>query len=443
MTWCLKQKGKKSVHKVILVVGTTADYIQWIRLASPGRALFITAPGIRRIAQEECPAPGEEILVDLADRGGVFEALGAHLKRWDQVIQGVFSFDCESMALTAAIADKWGLDYPSETAIQNCRDKYVSKQIWANHGIRCPKVLPIREVSDVLAFFKSVSSGCVLKPLTGSGSELVFKCESKADCHSAFTAIQEGLESRAQNPLFERQSSSEFLMLAEELIPGTEFSCDFMVEGETIQIIRMARKTKSPFKPFGTIVGYVLPGHLPEGIPKTLLEQILLKSVQVLGITRGICMVDFIVSDDTIQLIELTPRPGGDCLPYLLKAATGMDILKICLDFAEKLPLELKNSEAVPPHVGIRLHADKGGVLNHIDSKHLLEDPRVKHLFLTKKPGHRITLPPEDYDSWLLGHVIIEPSNGRYPETQAMSIAKTIHICIDPEKKQAHIPEAS
>jgi biotin carboxylase len=431
------------VHKVILVVGTTADYIQWIRLACPGRALFLTEPEIRRSAQEERPVPGEEILVDLSDREPIFDRLTAHLKTWDQAIEGVFSFDCESMGLAAAIAEKWGLDYPSETVIQNCRDKYVSKQIRARHGIRCPRVLPIQSVSDVLAFFKQVASGCVLKPLTGSGSELVFKCETEADCHSAFTAIQEGLESRAQNPLFERLSSSEFLMLAEELIPGTEFSCDFMVDGQTIQIIRTARKIKSPFKPFGTIVGYVLPGRLPQGICQTSLEQVLLKSVQVLGITRGICMVDFIVSDDTIQLIELTPRPGGDCLPYLLKAATGMDILKLCLDFAAKIPLVLTNSDAVSPHVGIRMHADKGGVLTRIESSHLLEDPRVKHLLVTRKPGHRITLPPKDYDSWLLGHVIIAPSNGRYPESQAMSISKTIAICIDPEKKNIHFPEAS
>ena len=120
-----------------------------------------------------------------------------------------------------------------------------------------------------------------------------------------------------------------------------------------------------------------------------------------------------------------------------------MDILKLSLDFAQKIPLELTRSDAVSPHVGIRLHADKCGVLKSIDTSPLLEDPRVKHILLTKKPGHQIILPPEDYDSWLLGHVIIEPSNGRYPESQAMSISKTISICIDPEKKQTHLPEAS
>ncbi|MDA3789339.1 MAG: ATP-grasp domain-containing protein [Desulfobacula sp.] len=300
------------MHKIILVVGTTSDYIQWIRHSCPGRALFITAPEIRQAAEEECPAPSEEILVNLSDKLQVFEALENHLKIWDQVIDGIFSFDCESMALTADISEKWGLDYPSEKTIQNCRDKYVSKQIWESHGIGCPKVSPINIVSDVLAFFHSVNYGCVLKPLTGSGSELVFKCTSESDCHLAFNLIHEGLENRVQNPLFKKSSSQEHLMLAEELIQGTEYSCDFICENDEIQIIRMARKIKSPFRPFGTIMGYVLPGHLPHFITPNELEQLLLKSAQVLGINRGLCMVDFIISGETIALIELTPRPGGN-----------------------------------------------------------------------------------------------------------------------------------
>ncbi len=385
-----------------------------------------------------CPFP-----VNLSDRFLVFEALGKHLKAWDQALDGVFSFDCESMALAAAIAEKWGLDYPSEKTIQNCRDKYVSKQIWESHGIGCPRISPINTVSDVLAFFHSVNSGCVLKPLTGSGSELVFKCESESDCHWAFNLIQEGLENRAQNPLFEKSSFQEHLMLAEDLILGTEYSCDFICDHDEIKIIRMTRKIKSPFRPFGTILGYVLPGHLPHFINPNVVDQLSLKSAQVLGITRGLCMVDFIVSGETIALIELTPRPGGDCLPYLLKVSRGMDILKLSLDFAQKYPLELTRYDTVSPHVGIRLHADKSGTLKGIDTSHLGEDPRVKHILLTKKPGHGITLPPKDYDSWLLGHIIIEPSNKKYPESQAMSIAKTINIHIDPEKQVTHLPEAS
>lgn len=422
------------MHNKILVIGTTPDYIQWIRLSCPDRALFITTPDIRQTAEEETPPVSEEILIPLSDPDQVLAALKTHLDKWKQALAGIFCFDCEAMELAAFIALHFNLDYPTKKAIQNCRDKYVSKQIWQQHHIGCPNISPINSAAEAIAFFKTTPSGCVLKPLTGSGSELVFKCTSESECRSAFNTIQDGLKARAENPLFQRKSSTEFLMLAEEKIAGTEYSCDFIVENNTIHVIRLAKKIKSPFRPFGTILGYVLPAILPQFVDKDHFLETLLKSATTLGIERGLCMVDFIIRDDEVVLIELTPRPGGDCLPHLLKACTRLDMLKICLDFAGKTPLNLPDTQTFSPFVAIRLHAEHSGVLRKIECRNLIEDYRVKTVHLTKKPGHKIKLPPEDYDSWLLGHIIIQPSVNNFPESQAIAISKKIEIIIDKDK---------
>jgi len=421
------------VHKKVLIIGTTPDYIQWIRISCKDRAVFITDPVLRQASFEPVPDPWEEILTPLSDAGQVFEQLKKHLEKWPHTIDSIFCFDCESMALTAVIAEQLNLDYASGQTIQNCRDKYVSKQIWQHHGIKCPVVCPINGVQDVLAFFKTTRSGCVLKPLTGSGSELVFKCTTILECRSAFHAVQTGLTKRGLNPLFQRSSSKEVLLLAEERIVGTEYSCDFIVDKDGVQIIRLAKKITSPFRPFGTILGYVIPACLPQGLDKNDFLQILFNSATSLGIERGLCMIDFIVSDNQIVLIELTPRPGGDCLPHLLKACANLDILKLSLDFAQHHPMDLSTTQWPSAYVGIRLHAGHSGVLRKIDASRLLEDKRVKQIHLSKRPGHRIKLPPDDYDSWNLGHIIIEPSGNKFPESQAITLSKKIEIFIDPD----------
>ena len=142
-------------------------------------------------------------------------------------------------------------------------------------------------------------------------------------------------------------------------------------------------------------------------------------------------MIDFIISDNKIVLIELTPRPGGDCLPHLVKACADLDILKLSLDFAQNKPLNLDNTQWACACVGIRLHAGHAGILRKIEYSHLLEDKRVKQIHLTKNPGHKIKLPPDDYDSWNLGHIIIEPSGDKFPESQAITLSKKIEISID------------
>ncbi|MBI9091692.1 MAG: hypothetical protein JEZ12_20985 [Desulfobacterium sp.] len=46
-------------------------------------------------------------------------------------------------------------------------------------------------------------------------------------------------------------------------------------------------------------------------------------------------MVDFIIRNHQPVLIEMPPRPGGDCLPFLLLEAVDLDIIRLALDFYE------------------------------------------------------------------------------------------------------------
>lgn len=415
----------------VLVVGTTSDYIQWIRKADPGRALFLTEPKIRFQAEEESPSREEEILWPVNDMEGVKKALAAHLDQRGQKIQGVTCFDCESMETAAMLAHDLAVDYPSVAAIRNSRDKYVSKQIWQKNGIACPGSKPVNSLEDILGFLDKTKTGLVLKPFVGSGSELVFKCTTPKECEQGFKTIQEGLAERSLRPLFKKRSSQDHLMLAEELIEGIEFSCDFMVENGAVAIIRMTRKINAINQPFGSIQGYVIPGILPLGMDPHGLEQTLLKGATSLGIHRGICMVDFMVREDLPVLIEMTPRPGGDCLPFLLLEAGNLDILGFALDFAEKKPGMRGKIPEFTPHMGIRILAQKSGVLKKIAPGRLGLEPGIKKMHFIRKPGHVITLPPEDYDSRLLGHYIVQTDKEPYSEAESLLLAENLIVEID------------
>lgn len=426
-------KKNLSTHrnKRVLVVGTTSDYIDWIRKACPDRALFLTAPEIRKTALEDRPIDQEEVLSPLNDIGQVKAGLMHHLEQWNQTLSGMACFDCESMELTSILASEYGLPYPSIDAIRLCRDKYISKQIWQENNIPCPATRPVNTFNEVIRFHATTQNGVVIKPFCGSGSELVFRCKTIKDCQDAFVTVKDGLKKRASNALFKQTSSQDYLMVAEEFIDGPEYSCDFVIENDEITIIRMTRKIKSGNQPFGTITGYLIPSRLPGKPEQSKLEDILLNGAKCLGIKQGVCMVDFIVNDHQIMLIEMTPRPGGDCLPFLLKESGNLDILKLTLDVAEQKPLKLNGSISFAPHIGIRIHAHKAGVLKGFNTDLLRGDKRIKHQYFIRKPGHVITMPPHDYDSWLLGHMIIEPSDNDYPETQCLLIAKRLGVDIE------------
>lgn len=415
----------------VLVVGTTTDYIDWIRCQCPGRALFLTDPSIRHGARETIPEPHEEVLCDLSDHDQAKRALKKHLRTWGLSLNGITSYDCESMEMTALLAREFSLPYPSVEAVGNCRDKFHSKILWHRHGVNCPRTRLLSSTKDAAGFFKEMDGPIVLKPITGSGSELVFYCESGYECERGYEEIFKELTDRRGNRLYKTPSGDEPLVLAEEFVAGEEFSCDFLMEEGQAEVIRISRKIPDQEGPFGITMGYVLPASLPSAIDPVGFRQTLYESAEVLGLTRAVCMLDFLIRDGATVLLEMSPRPGGDCLPSLMRHRFNLDMLKLNLDFAQRITIRTPHPDTLDPFIGLRLHAKQAGILKRIDAEPLRQDPRVREIQLPRTPGHIIKIPPADYDSWLLGHVIFKPHRAPDLAIQCAEILKQVIIEVE------------
>ncbi len=424
----LKRERPLRTSPKVLAVGTTTDYIHWIRRSCPDRALFLTDPLLRQQAKEPTPAPHEEILCDLVDYEQALETLKNHLRNRHLSLSGITSYDCESMELAAVIARDMSLDYPTVQAVGNCRNKYLSKILWHESGVRTPSGRLVTSSEEAVSFFKQTDGPCVLKPITGSGSELLLYCETADECKRGFNDISRGLKQRQAHRLYRSFSTENPSILIEECIEGEEFSCDFIIEGEQAAVIRLAQKIPDKKGPFGTIRGYILPAPLPDGIDPRDFERALHQGARALGIDRAMCMLDFLVRKGELIFLEIAPRPGGDCLPFLLLQRFNLDILKLNLDFAQHCPVRLPGPDNNHPAVGLRVHAKKGGVLKKIDITPLRHDPRIYEVYLPHRPGYIIRMPPEDYDSWLLGHVIFRPIKDTDVETQCHEIFEQIAV---------------
>lgn len=412
--------------KRIVVVGTTTDYIDMIATRFPGRSVFVTDPRERASAIEPVPDRDSEVLCDLSNFELVASSLRLHLLRWQIQPSGVACFDCESMALAAYLADGYGLPYPRAGAIAAVRDKYRSKALWLEAGVPTPKAAVGRDLSDAISFLREVNGPIVIKPTSGSGSELVFVCSDLADLTHAVGTMARRLSHHLNQRMYPSEMAHQFTM--EEFIAGPEFSCDFIVDGDRTEIIRVARKIPALDQPVGTALAYVVPGQLPGGLDEIRLSKQLHTAAQALGIDRAICMVDFIVRRDEAVLIEMTPRPGGDCLPPLIRLAGSVDMLGMALDFAEGRRVTVPPRSKWRQLVGVRMIARESGVIRQIDTRALMADPRVVEIYLKRRPGHHVILPPDDYDSRILGHAIFVPSGRQEIEHEARELAELVQV---------------
>ena len=421
----------------VLVIGTTPDYIYHIDNNFPGRAIFVTDK-IHRKAFDELPLNDNSIFFcHLANTSEVYNSIDFHLKRWNQTASGIVCFDCEWLDLTSVLAEMYKLPYLKRETVKDCRNKYYSKKKWLEEGVRCPDHELIENELQAYKFFERVKGPIVLKPLSGTGSELTFCCNDSLGVEKAYHMIRDGLKQRSKSPLYhssilnpEDSLKPIELILGEEFIEGHEYSCDFILDKSEIKIIRIVKKCQLPGMPFGTSVGYLVPAILPSWIDGGLFKNILKDACEVLRINHSICNVDLMITGNEIIFLEITPRPGGDFIPLLIKKSCGLDILGLALDFAEGKEISIPPREKWRNLAGLRLFANRQGILKSINTTALENDNRVLDVILIRKPGDTILLPPDDYDTWLLGYLIFEP-NDESLEYQCVELRKKLTTYLD------------
>jgi biotin carboxylase len=422
----------------VVVVGTTSDYIELIRCRYPHRALFLTDPAERARASEETPGPAEEILCDFTSGTDILRVLKDHLRRYRLAVDGVACFDCEYLGSAAVLANRLGLPFPSPSAVAQSRNKFLSKQAWKRAGVVCPEAAVVRNRSELPEFIDRVGKPFILKPLSGSGGELVFCCADHTDCLQAYDVMMNRLSQAGENRLYvtDPVASGDLdplrHVILEEFIPGPEYSCDFFLENGRLEIIRTARKIPTAGTQVGTTTAaYVLPAQLPAEIPSPVFLNQLHRAATALGLERALCMVDFIVWQGKAHLLELTPRPGGDCLPWLIQQSCGLDTIGLALDMAQGRKLSMVPGQSLKTLVGLRLFAPHGGTVKEIDEGDLRLDPRVQEVFIKRRPGHRVVLPPNDYDSRFLGHVIFRPTANTSLEAECAELASKLKVVME------------
>lgn len=422
----------------VLVVGTTPDYIAYIDERFPGRALFLTDRSQREGAREAAPDRASEIVTDLSSPRGLRRALSRHLEKYAQTLSGVTCYDCEWLLLTAELASEYHLDYPSTRAIQLSRNKYLTKTTWREANISAPRVELVRTSTQASGLVDRFGGPVVLKPLTGSGSELTFKCESVGDSVAAFRDITEGLMERSDSPMYSdgTADTSDAAILAEKFAPGREYSADFIIENNRTRLIRVARKIRLDGFPFGTTSAYQVPARLPEAISEGRLRRTLREAALALGLERAVCMVDFMIHHDSLTLLEMTPRIGGDCLPPLVRHACGLDTIGLALDFAERKRISIPGRSRWTEMIGMRLFAVRAGLFAGMKYGRLLNNQRVREIYLKREAGQRILLPPDDYNSWILGHLIFEPDKSISIDKQCRDLRKKITIDVEHSHEQ-------
>jgi biotin carboxylase len=409
--------------RAILVVGTTPDYVAGLYRDRAKPLLFLTAERFRGNPRLRGIPPSDILFSPFEDFEETLQKVLALLVERKHGLSGVACFDCESLLMAARLASQLNLPSPSWQAIARSRNKFEARRTWTAMGINSPYASLVSNFQETLHFFRSHGEDIVLKPVSGSGSELLFHCMGEDELRRAVEILEKELPLRSANPLFApfpgplRENNIDPCRnwIAEEFVSGEEFSCDFIYQDEEIVLIRETGKVKATDKPFGSVLAYTFPPMYPENFRKERLLEILKTAVRSLDFDWGFFMADYVVREGFPVLIELTPRPGGDSIPDLVKIAAGRDTLRLYLDFVTGA-FTLPETTAMRPEsfASINLFAPKEGEILKLDGSKIRRLSHVKALIFKKTEGERVILPPKDYDNRLLGYCIVALEPGAH-----------------------------
>ena len=407
----------------VLVVGTTPDYIEMINFVAADKVLFITDKALRASSCHGVPDCANEILCDIADTWSVLQGLRSHLLCFNQVLVGVTCFDCPSMFLTSIIAHEYHLAFTYPAAVLNCSDKQRSKELWRKAGVSTPHSLTVSSAEEAVMFCESMHTGCVIKPRRGSGSQLIYYCANGHEAAQNYQLVRNCLDTRTDESLAPE-------IIAEQYIDAPEYSVDVALSAGFLRIIRIARKIKDDSYGFGTTLAYELLNQPPDGLTESKLLTAIYVTLKALDVSEAICMLDFFVIDGNIVMLEASPHPGGECLPYIIEYATGQNILLKALDFAVDGKTHFGNWQDAQPHIGVRIIARHPGLLQAVNINNLPADPSVREIVRYQQSSPRIVLPPADYDSRVIGHVVAHTLGGQAVYDQISYILSNVEVVI-------------
>jgi len=225
-----------------------------------------------------------------------------------QPVQGIGAFGEFDQNRASAIAAAIGLRFHPAEVIEAVYDKALMRRRLRDCGVEDVKSAAVTTVDEVEAFAAVHGFPLILKPNNGFGSRGVVKLSEPADLAGDLLATT-GLPSEAA--------------VVEPYLDGPEISVEAFSEDGEHRILGITRKVKDE--------NFVELGHVVQ--ETTAQDAPLMKHVarvlDAVGIADGPSHTELILTPAGPRVVETHTRAGGDQIPQLLHAASGIDLVEL------------------------------------------------------------------------------------------------------------------
>ncbi|MEV0256362.1 ATP-grasp domain-containing protein [Streptomyces sp. NPDC050732] len=340
------------------------------------RNCFRAAPGLR--ISVLCRREAEAKVWDrkdlhrllILDRGTSREewlAIARAIHEHDRV-DAIVDFTESDADKTAYIAEQLGLSCYSERTARWIADKYLMRARLGETGVDDTPAQRVRGADELAKAAGDLGYPVMCKPAGGIGSRGISKLESPADVPRAFAWSMDGTSGLDTAEL-----------VVEPFHQGREFSVECVSEAGRHFVAGITQKSVD--RDSFVEVGHLVPAPLPAA-EATAIAGTVRRMLDALDVRDGATHTEVILTGNGVRIIETHLRYGGDRIPNMLAAATGIDVQQAWARQAVGHSITAEVEEAMARHrsgeradfAAIRYRcADRRGVLTAV---HGIEDAR-------------------------------------------------------------------
>jgi formate-dependent phosphoribosylglycinamide formyltransferase (GAR transformylase) len=293
-------------------------------------------------------------------------------------ITGVVAADDDGVILAARAAAALGLPHHPVEAVMAARNKYRTRQVLAEAGLRCPRFQRFSIDEDPGEVARRVAYPCVVKPLSLSASRGVIRADNPAQFVAAFRRIVAILQ-RPDVALSAHRATREILV--EQFIPGAEVALEGLLTHGKLRMLALFDKPDPLDGPFFEETLYVTPSRFPRAVQDAI-TACTAEVVSALGLRHGPVHAELRVNDQGPWMLEIAPRSIGGLCSRTLRFGDGRALEELILRHAIGCDVEALGRETLAAGV-MMIPIPQAGVLRQVagqeDAKQVagIEDIRM------------------------------------------------------------------
>ena len=363
----------------------------------------------------------------------VLEAVRAN----GQAVDGILTFGDRPAVAAAYVARGLALAYNHPAAVQACRSKLRTREVFRDAGLPGPWFRTIALHPPPEPALLGISYPCVLKPMSLSASQGVIRANTREEFVGAAERIRKLL---ASPEILATREANLDQVIVEGYIPGREVALEGLLTDGQLRVLTIFDKPDPLEGPYFEETIYVTPSRLSQSELRDV-ERCTRDAVRALGLTQGPIHAEFRINEQGVWPLEVAPRPiGGLCARALrfqhLDDGGLIGLEELLLRHALHLPGADWPRESEASGV-MMIPVPRSGILEKVDGDdHARAIPGISELQITARLHDHIAAWPEG--STYLGFLFSQAQSPEEAESALRAAHAKLRFTISPRLAVEH-----